>query len=76
MQSFEDTDGDGISNVPQYYAEKQGRKVVEDSKNILELIKNPNKYALLIVGAVVLVIILLILLILGIKKAVQKVRKK
>ncbi len=80
MQTFEDTDGDGISNVPQYYAQKQGRKVVEDSKNIIELLKNPNKYALLIIGVVVFVIILLILLILAIKKAVKivvrKVKKK
>ena len=28
MQSFEDTDGDGIANVPEYYETTHGRKVV------------------------------------------------
>ncbi len=32
MQSFDDTDGDGIANVPEYYAAIHGRKVVDDSK--------------------------------------------
>lgn len=64
MESFEDTDGDGIGNVPQMYAKKQGRKVVEDSKNIVDLLKNPNKYAVIIIAVVVLVVIVFVLLIL------------
>ena len=73
METFEDTDNDGIGNVPAFYNEKQGRKVVEDSKNIFELIKNPNKYTAMIVGALLVVIVLLILLILLIKKIVKVV---
>lgn len=80
METFEDTDNNGIGNVPAFYNEKQGRKVVEDSKNILELIKNPNKYTAMIIGVVLVVIVLLILLILLIKKlvkvVVRKVRKR
>lgn len=80
METFEDTDNDGIGNVPAFYNEKQGRKVVEDSKNIFELIKNPNKYAAMIIGVVLVVIVLLILVILLIKKLVKvivrKVRKR
>ena len=80
MESFKDTDGDGIPNVPDYYEGKQGRKVIDDNKNIIELIKNPNKYAAIIIGAVVVVIILLLAIILLIKKVVKlivrKVRKK
>lgn len=80
MESFEDTDGDGIPNVPSYYAGKQDRKVINDSKNIIELIKNPNKYAAMIIGAVVVVIILLIAIILLIKKIVKllvgRIRRK
>lgn len=80
MESFEDTDGDGIPNVPSYYAGKQDRKVINDSKNIIELIKNPNKYAAMIIGVVVVVIILLIAIILLIKKIVKllvgRIRRK
>ena len=45
MQSFEDTDGDGIANVSDYYSTTHGRKVVEDSRNIVDLLKHPNKLA-------------------------------
>lgn len=80
METFEDTDGDGIPNVPDYYEGKQDRKVINDSKNILDLIKNPNKYAALIIGVVVVLIVLLLAIILLIKKivklVVRKIRKK
>lgn len=80
MESFEDTDGDGIPNVPSYYAGKQDRKVINDSRNILELIKNPNKYAAMIIGVVVVVIVLFVAIILLIKKIVKllvcKIRRK
>lgn len=76
METFEDTDNDGVGNVPAFYAKKQGRKVVEDSKNIFELIKNPNKYTAMIVGVVVVVIALLVLVILLIKKLVKVISRK
>ncbi|MCM1058612.1 MAG: 5'-nucleotidase C-terminal domain-containing protein [Firmicutes bacterium] len=69
--SFEDTDGDGISNVPAYYNELHGRKVVENSRNIIDLIKNPNKYAVIIVLAVILVLAILILLVVWIIKKIR-----
>lgn len=73
MESFADTDGDGIANVPAYYEGKQGRKNVSDSKNIIELIKNPNKYAVMIIGVVVVLIVLLLLLILLLRKLVKRI---
>lgn len=63
METFEDTDGDGVSNVPAVYTDAQNRKVVEDSTNLLDLVRNPNKYAIVIVLAV-LVLLTLVLLIL------------
>lgn len=72
MESFEDTDGDGIANVPASYATEEGRKVVEDSKNIIDLLKNPNKFFFMIVGIVVLVIVLIILIILLIRMILRK----
>lgn len=76
IDSFEDTDGDGISNVPSYYKELHGRKVVEDSRNIIDLIKNPNKYAVIIVLAVIVVIAILILLVVLIVKLIRKISRK
>ena len=76
METFEDTDGDGIGNVPAIYATTQGRKVVEDSKNIVELVKNPNKYAIMIIAVVLVVLTILIVLILLIKKVVTKLVHK
>ena len=80
METFEDTDGDGIPNVPDYYEGKQDRKVINDSKNILELIKSPNKYAAMIIGVVVVLIVVILAIILLIKKivkvVVRKIRKK
>lgn len=80
LESLPDTDGDGVSNVPDSYGELQGRKVVDDSRNILDLIKNPNKYAVIIVLIVIIaaavVILLLALIIKLVKKAVKRRRKQ
>ena len=72
MQSFEDTNGDGVPNVPHVYATKEGRKVVEDSTAIGDLIKNPNKFTYIIVGIVVVLIVLLVLLYLWFRKISRK----
>ena len=72
MQSFADTDGDGVPNVPQTYATKEGRKVVEDSKDIKDLIKNPNKFTY-IIGAVLVVLLVLVgLLVMWFRKISRK----
>lgn len=76
MESFEDTDGDGIPNVPDMYETTQGRKVVEDSKKIGDLISNPNKFFFMIIGIVLVLIVLLVLICLGIRKLVRKMRVK
>ncbi|HBA49064.1 MAG TPA: hydroxymyristoyl-ACP dehydratase [Lachnospiraceae bacterium] len=76
LDSLEDTDGDGISNVPESYASAQGRKIVEDSRAIGDLIKNPNKFTFIIAGAVLLVVALAVLLIILIAKLVKKCRHR
>lgn len=76
MESFEDTDGDGIANVPEYYNETHGRKVVDGSKNILDLVKNPNRYAAMIIGIVLLLIVIVALLIWVIRKIFRKKHNK
>ncbi|MGN0351570.1 MAG: bifunctional metallophosphatase/5'-nucleotidase [Roseburia sp.] len=76
MASFEDTDGDGIANVPEYYSENHNRKVVDESTNFSARLSNPNKFVAMIVGAVVLLILLLVLLIVIIVKIVKHIRKR
>lgn len=76
MESFEDSDGDGIADVPEEYRKPQGRKVVEDSKDIGDLVKNPNKYTAIIIGTVVAVIVVIVLIILLIRKLVKRKKEK
>lgn len=72
LESFQDTDGDGIPNMPQAYASPQGRKVVEDSRSLGDLLKNLNKYAVIIIAAAILLLTLVILLLILIIKLVRK----
>lgn len=76
LESFADTDGDGISDIPASYSEFQERKVVEDSTKLLDLIRNPNKYAVMIVLAVIIVLTILVLLLVLIIKLIRKVYRK
>ena len=76
MESFADTDGDGIGNVPAKYSTLEGRKVVEESKNLGDLLKNPNKFFFIILAVVLIVMLLLVaaiaLIVRGIKTLVAK----
>ena len=76
MQSFKDTDGDSIANVPEYYASLHDRKVVDNSKNIIDLVKNPNKFAVMIVLICLVILVIFVLVTVLIRKVVQKIRKK
>ena len=76
MDSFKDTDGDGIGNVPAKYGTFEGRKVVEDSKNILELVKNPNKFFFMIVGVVLLLLAIVSSIVVFVVKIVKKIKKR
>ena len=76
MSSFEDTDGDGIGNVPAKYGTMEGRKVVEDSKNLGDLLKNPNKFFFMIVGVVLLLLAILSGIVVLVVKIVKKIKKR
>lgn len=76
MQSFDDADGDGIANVSEYYATTHDHKVVDDSKNILDLVKKPNKFTAIIVCIGLIIIIIIVLVVSLIRKIVRKSRKK
>ena len=74
MQSFDDTDGDGIANVSEYYATTHGRKVIENSRTLFQLLKNPNKFFMLMIGIVTVTVLIVLLLIFFIRKVLRKRR--
>lgn len=75
IDSFADTDGDGISNVPAVYSSARGYKIVEDSTNLIDLVKNPNKYAVIIVCVILLLVVVVVLLLILIIKLLRKIVK-
>lgn len=76
MKSFPDTNGDRISNIPVSYSKNEGRKQVENSKNIFDLLKNPNKYAVMIAAVVLILILVVVLLIRLVLKLVKRINQK
>ena len=54
----------GIAQIPEAYAKKQGRKVVNHSRKPGELLRNPNRYSAAIysAGGVLAVSVLFLLL--------------
>ena len=73
-ESFEEKDG--VKVTPKYYETTHERKVVDDSKNLWDLVKNPNKYAVAIVGIVVLVLLILGFVIWRICRLIKKIKNK
>lgn len=71
LESFDKND-EGISEVPVRYADVEGRKTDTDSKNIIELVKKPNKFFAIICGVILLAVVLLILIVRFIVKLVSK----
>ena len=76
MASFEDTDGDGIGNVPDYYSTLHDRKKVEDSRSLAALLKKPNRFAFILLGLILTVILLAVCLVLLLRKLVRKLRRR
>ncbi len=76
MESFEDADGDGIGNVPAKYGTTEGRKVVGDSKDLGDLLKNPNKFFFIIVGAVLVVLAIVVSIVTLIVKTAIKCHRR
>lgn len=62
LESF-DKNAAGISTVPSWYGDTQNRKVMQDTDNIVELVKNPNKIAVFIYVVLAVILVLLILLV-------------
>ena len=75
LQSFEKNE-DGISVVPESYSQPEARKVVYESTNLYELLRNANHFtwSLIIVILVVVAIIVLVVFLIT-RKILRKKRK-
>lgn len=71
VASFE-TNADGISEIPEYYKENRGRKNVEDKKDLISLLKNPNKYAAMIGGVILFSIIIFAAVIIAVVRRMKR----
>lgn len=74
--SQDPSDASGIPLIPMAYNETQGRKIVEDSTGIGDLLAKPNHVFFLIVGAVIALLLLLVLLWILIRHLVLKRKKR
>lgn len=70
MSYIDDFSGD---QFPAKYAKEQNRKIVEDSGNLIQLVKNPGKVFWILVCVIVLVILILALVITLIIKTINKI---
>ena len=76
MASFEDTDGDGIPNVPEYYRTFHDRKVVETSRSPSALLKKPNRFTALFAALIAVAVLLVVGVVLLIRKLVRRLTGK
>lgn len=74
LQSFPQQNG--LPTIPEQYGHTLGRKNMEDSKNIIDLLKSPNKIFFLLLGVIVVVVLFFILLAFGILKIGKRLLHK
>lgn len=72
MASFEDTDGNGIPNVPEYYRTLHDRKVVETSRGPAALLKKPNRFTALFAALIAVAVLLVAGVVLLVRKLVRR----
>lgn len=53
----------GISQIPTYYGETENRKEEIDSKNPVELLKKPNKFAWMLYGILAILVLLIVVIV-------------
>lgn len=73
LSSFEKVDG--LPEIPTYYEQTHDRKVVHDSKNIIDIFKQPNKITLAIYAIALTILLILFFIIRFIVKKVQRRRQ-
>lgn len=74
LQSFEKVDG--LPRIPSIYENAQNRKVLDDSKNISSLVKEPNKIFFIVMALIILLILIIVIVIRFIVKKIKTISKK
>ncbi len=74
LQSFDEVDG--VPTIPAKYSKAENRKVVDDSKNIIKLVKNPNKIFFAVLAIIILFIAIVTVVVVFIVKKVRTKKKK
>ena len=79
LSSFEKNEKQ-LPQISEKYEKTESRKSDTDSKNIVELLKNPNKFTFIIVGIAGVVLLLLVFVVRFLvkcytKKRVKKIKK-
>lgn len=62
IDSFPENE-EGISVIPKRYSKTEGRKLEQASKNPIQLLKNPNKIAMVVYAAIVVLLLVIVLII-------------
>lgn len=75
LQSSDVESDTGIAKVSEEYAELQGRKVVDNSQDLMSLIRKPNKFTWIAVSVIVVFLLLIGLIIFGIRKMIKKKKR-
>jgi len=74
LSSFEKTDG--ISTIPAKYAKSEGRKVINDSTGIKDILRNPSAPFLKVAGILLLAILIIVLIIILLVKLIRRITRK
>jgi len=74
LSSFEKTDG--ISTIPAKYAKSEGRKVINDSTDLKDILRNPSAPFLKVAGILLLVILIIVLVIILLVRLIRRITHK
>ncbi|MBP8965047.1 MAG: bifunctional metallophosphatase/5'-nucleotidase [Flexilinea sp.] len=74
LSSFEKTDG--ISTIPAKYSKSEGRKVINDSTGIKDILRNPSAPFLKVAGILLLAILIIVLIIILLVKLIRRITRK
>ncbi len=74
LSSFEKIDG--ISTIPAKYAKSEGRKVINDSTDLKDILRNPSAPFLKVAGILLLVILIIVLVIILLVRLIRRITRK
>ncbi len=74
LSSFEKIDG--ISTIPAKYAKSEGRKVINDSTDLKDILRNPSAPFLKVAGILLLVILIIVLVIILLVRLIRRITRE